>query len=257
MIKLIVGLVAIICFQFSFSEKNNSDITYFPNETEDYSLKYGIFKVGEAHLEFNFNQKCSGGYIQADAKSSGLLKLIKDIHFRYECCMDTLTGLPISDSRILIEGDYVDISTVYYDHMSREDSSLIYSKKTDTIVVPKNVYDLLSGFHHYRANYLGDNLPMNHTISTKTFFIDQIWDLTIRYCGKEIINTNYGPIECIKVKPVTIIGHFFRTTDAMTIWFANNGKYIPIKFSIDLKLGTLYGNITDFKSHNVINELKK
>ena len=28
--------------------------------------------------------------------------------------MDTLTGLPVSDSRILIEGDYVDINTVYY-----------------------------------------------------------------------------------------------------------------------------------------------
>jgi hypothetical protein len=63
-----------------------------------------------------------------DAKSSGLLKLFRDIHFRYECCMDTLTGLPITDSRILIEDDYVDINTVYYDHLSRKDSSLIYSK---------------------------------------------------------------------------------------------------------------------------------
>jgi hypothetical protein len=255
--KLIAGLVSIICFQYSFSEKTNSEITYFPNETDDYSLNYGIFKVGEAHLEFNSDQKCSGGHIQADAKSSGLLKLFKDIHFRYECCIDTLTGLPISDSRILIEDDYVDISTVYYDHISREDSSLVYSKKLDTIVVPKNVYDILSGFQHYRANYLRDDLPLNQTISTKTFFIDKIWDLTIRYCGKEIINTAYGPVECIKVKPVTIVGHFFRTTDAMTIWFANTGKHIPIKFSIDLKLGTLYGNLTDHKSLNAINELKK
>jgi hypothetical protein len=249
-------LVSFICFQYSYSERTNSEITYFPNETIDFSLKYGIFKVGEAHLEFGFDQKCFGGYIQAYAESSGLLKLIKDIHFRYECCMDTLTGLPISDSRILIEGDYVDISTVYYDHTSREDSSLIYSKKTDTIVVPKNIYDLLSGFYHYRTNHLRDNLPLNHTVSTTTFFIDKIWDLTIRYYGKDIINTNYGPLECLKVKPVTIIGHFFQSSDAMTIWFLNNAKYIPVKFSIDLKLGTLYGNITNYKRLNVINKLK-
>jgi hypothetical protein len=254
--KLIAGLVLFICFQYSYSEKASSEITNFQGETVDYSLKYGIFKVGEAHLEFSFDQKCSGALIQASAKSSGLLELFKDIYFRYECCIDTLTGLPISDSRILIEGDYVDINTVYYDHVSRKDSSLIYSKKTDTLVVPKNIYDLLSGFYHYRKNYLGDNLPFNHTVTTTTFFIDEPWDLTIRYCGKDIINTNYGTIECLKVKPVTIIGHFFRTTDAMTIWFANRGEYIPVKFSIDLKLGTLYGNITDFKSHNVISKLK-
>lgn len=253
--KIIAGLVLFICFQYSSSEKTSSEITYFPHETVDYSLKYGIFKVGEAHLEFGFDQKCSGGYIQAYAESSGLLKLIRDVQFRYESCMDSLTGLPISDSRILIEGDYVDISTVYYDHTSRKDSSLIFSKKTGTIAVPKNIYDVLSGFYHYKVNYLGDNLPLNHTVSTPTFFIDKTWDLTIRYCGKEIVNTNYGPLECLKVKPVTIVGHFFRTTDAMTVWFTNNSKYIPVKFSIDLKLGTLSGNITNYKSHNVSNKL--
>jgi hypothetical protein len=254
--KFIIVFVSFICFQYSYPEKIKSEIPHFPNERVDFSLKYGIFKVGEAHIEFSYDKKCAGAYIHADAKTSGLLKLFRDIHFRYECCMDTLTGLPISDSRILIEGDYVDISTVYYDHISRKDSSLIYSEKTDTIVVPKNIYDLLSGFYHYRANYLSDNLPLNHTVSITTFFIDKIWDLTIRYCGKEIINTNYGSIECLKVKPVTIIGHFFQTTDAMTIWLSNNGKHIPLKFTIDLKLGTLYGNITNYQSNNVISKLK-
>jgi len=254
--KFILVLVLFICFQYSFSEKPKSEIAYFPTERVDFSLNYGILKIGDAHIELNFDQKCPGAFIHVDARSSGLLKLFKDIHYRYECCMDTLTGLPISDSRILIEDDYVDIGTVYYDHVSRKDSSLIYSEKTDTLAVPKNIYDLLSGFYHYRTNHLGDNLPLGYTVTTTTFFIDDIWDLTIRYCGKDIINTIYGPIECLKVKPVTVIGHFFRTADAMTIWFENNGEFIPIKFSIDLKIGTLYGKITDYNSKNVINKLK-
>jgi len=249
-------LVLFICFQYSFSEKPKSEIVYFPNERVDFSLNYGILKIGDAHIEMSFDQKCSGGFIHVDARSSGLLKLFKDIHYRYECCMDTLTGLPISDSRILIEDDYVDIGTVYYDHVSRKDSSLIYSAKRDTLAVPKNIYDLLSGFYHYRTNHLRDNLSLNYTVTTTTFFIDDIWDLTIRYCGKEIINTIYGPMECLKVKPVTVIGHFFRTSDAMTIWFANKGEFIPVKFSIDFKIGTLYGKITDYKGKNVISKLK-
>jgi hypothetical protein len=248
--KLIAGLVLFVCFQYSFSEKPGSEFTSFPNERIEYSLKYGIFKIGESQVEFGFDRKCSGAYIHADAESSGLMKLFRNIHFRYECCLDTLTGLPVSDSRTLIEGDYVDINTVYYDHVSRKDSSLIYSKKTDTLAVSKNIYDILSGFYHYRANYLGNNLLPNSTVTIKTFFIDKPWDLTIRYCGEEIVSTDFGPIKCIKVKPVTIIGHFFRTSDAMTIWLTNNEKHIPLKFSIELKIGTLYGEITGYKSIN-------
>jgi hypothetical protein len=243
----IAGLVAFICFQYLFSQKTDLEIPYYPNETADFSLKYGIFKVGEAHLEFSYNKKCSGAYILAYAKSSGLFKLISNVHYRYECCMDTATGLPITDSRILMEDNYVDISTVYYDHLSLKDSSLMYSKKTDTIIGPKNIYDLLSGFYHYRVNYLEDNMPPHHSITITTFFIDEIWDLTIRYCGKDTISTIFGNTECLIVKPITIIGHFFRTSDAMSIWITNDGKYIPVKFSINLRIGSLHGNITDYK----------
>ncbi len=243
----VIGLFSIIYFQYIFSQKNNIEIPYYPNEVVEYSLKYGIFNIGEAHLEFGYNQKCKGAFIQAYVKSSGLMKLINDIHLRYECCMDTVTGLPISDSRILIEGDYVNINTVFYDHYTYENFSLIYSKKTDTLFCPKYIYDILSGFYLYRANFLSDNLPLNHTYSITLFFIDEIWDLKIIYCGAETRNTIYGPIECIKVQPVTIIGHFFRTTNAMSIWFTNNGKYIPVEFSTNFRFGTLHGYIANYK----------
>lgn len=244
---LIAGLVSIISLQFSFSQKTGSPGHAYINESVDYSLKYGIFKIGEAHVEFNIGEKYSGAFIQAVAMSTGLVKFIKDIHYSYECLLDTSTGLPDQDSRILIEGDYVDTSTVYYDRISRSDSTIIFSKKTDTIVGPKIIYDILSGFYLYRLNHLSAGLPLNHTFNTTTFFIDKIWNLSIIYCGKETISTRYGPIECLKVKPVTVIGHFFRRSDAMTIWFSNNGEYIPVKFSLDFKLGTIYGIVTDYK----------
>jgi len=247
----LIGLVFIFCFQFSFAQGIQLNIPDYPDETVDFSVKYGIFKIGEAHIDFHIDQNCNGANIQAYARSAGIFKFFKDIFFKYECCMDTATGLPFSDSRTLIEGDYVDISTVYYDHLSREDSSLVYSLKTDTVVVPKNIFDLLSGFYNYRSNYLGSKLPPDNIVSTTTFFIDRVWDLQIRFCGKEIINTIYGPIECLKIKPLTIIGHFFRTSDAMSIWFANDGGYLPVKFSVDLKLGTLVGTISDYKSERV------
>ena len=244
---IITGILALIFLQFSSTEDKSRGIKNIEAEEVNYTLKYGIFKIGEAQVKLTYDDKCRGALIIADAKSTGIFKFIKNVHFRYECCMDTATGLPQTDSRILIEGEYADISTVYYDHLSRMDSSLVYSEKTGTLVVPKNIYDLLSGFYRYRTYYLRNNLPLHYTVKTTTFFIDKVWDLTITYYGKETIRTVYGPMECIVVKPVTVIGHFFRTSDAMTIWFADKGKYIPVKFSLDMKVGTLYGDITPLK----------
>ena len=250
------GLVLLFFFQYSFAQKDNSEIPRYTIEEADYSLKYGVFKIGEAHAEISYDNKCQGTFIQASAKSTGLVRLFKRIFYIFECCMDPITGFPIQDSRILIEGDYVDSSRVFYDRLSRQDSTIIFSKKTDTIVGPKIIYDLLSGVIYYRQNYLGDNLPKNHTFRLTTFFIDKVWDLRLIYFGKEIIDTKYGSIECLKVNPVTIIGHFFRTSDAMTIWFTNDERHVPVKFTLNFKLGTLYGDIIDYKSLAINNNLR-
>jgi len=63
---------------------------------------------------------------------------------------------------------------------------------------------------------------------------------------KETIHTIFGPVECLKVKPVTVIGHFFQSSDAMTIWFTNSKDLIPVKFLLNFKLGTLKGNMTGY-----------
>ena len=244
--SFLAGLVSVIFLQFSFSQQASPGIRLYSDEEVDYSLRYGFFKIGEAHVEFNNSLKCNGAFIQAYARSTGLVKFIKDIFYKYECCMDVASGLPFTDSRILIEGDYIDTGTVYYDRLSRKDSTVIYSKKTGTITGPKGIYDLLSAFYYYRSNFLGNNLPLNQRITITTFFIDKVWDLIITYHGKETISTKLGPVECLKVKPVTVIGHFFRTSDAMTIWFTNDGRYIPVKFTLEFKLGTLNGIITEY-----------
>lgn len=217
------------------------------NESIDYDLFYGPVKIGVAHLDFGYNPACPSVYITAEAYSTGLAKLFKNVFFSYECCMNAKTGLPIYDSRILTQGDYSEANTVYYNHSYRKDSTLVYSKLTDSVLVPKNIFDILTGFFHYRTNYFPADLSAPYNASIKTFFIEKVWDLNIRYYGTETIDTKYGHIECFKIKPKTVEGYFFGSSDAMTIWVTKKGRHVPLKFSIDLKIGTLYGEITDYQ----------
>lgn len=247
-------LLATLCMLVShliFPQSVKHIVPDYANESIDYNLYYGIIKIGEAHLNFKTDGKCASAFIVAEAKSTGLIKFIKDIHFKYESCMDTLTGLPIFDSRILIEGEYSDLNTVYYNHTARADSSIVYSIKTDTVIVPKNIYDLLTGFYDFRANHILADMPYDYAVHHTTFFIDEVWDLNISYHGMEKVFTRYGMIECYIFKPETIVGHFFRSKDAVTIWITKDSGLIPVKFCIQLKIGTLYGELSRYQKTNL------
>jgi hypothetical protein len=161
--------------------------------------------------------------------------------------MDPNTGLPVTSTRKIREGDYTNNNIVFYFHTLREDSSIVYSETIDSVVVPKNIYDILTGFFHFRSNYLIPNLPGFSTVVIKTFFVDEIWDLTIRYAGKETIETIYGKKECLKLMPVTEVGQFFKTQNDMTIWVTNDKRMIPIKIHLDLKVGSLTAELKSYK----------
>lgn len=231
-----------------FAQKVEVIIPDFRQEIMRYNLKYSIFNVGEAYIEFKTNENCDGAWLNAEARSSGLLKFIKDVHYKFESCMDTLTGLPSVASRIIREDDFENLNEVQYFHKLRADSSIIYSLETDSVVVPKNILDILTGFYHFRANNITDNIQEGHIDTVTTYFIDEVWDLIIRFAGEETINTKYGPVKCYKYMPVTQVGRYFKTEDDLSIWVTATGKHIPVKLQVELKLGSFIAELESYYS---------
>src|SRR6266700_172480 len=63
--------------------------------------------------------------------------------------------------------------------------------------------------------------PVYHVTGTgKNFsFLDnQVYNLYIRYVGKETIKTKYGKFHAIKIKPLLIKGTIFEGGEKMTVW---------------------------------------
>lgn len=229
-------------------QKRNTKVPDYRHEKMHYNLKLGFFTIGEANVEFVTSMTCKGAKINAEAKSSGFVKIIKDVHYKFESCMDTLTGLPSVASRRIIEDDFSSLNTVEYFHKLRSDSSVVYSTQTDSLVVPKNIFDILTGFYHFRANGISNDLPKGHVDTVTTFFIDEVWDLIIRFAGEETIKTKYGMVKCLKFMPVTEVGRFFKTTDDMSIWVTKAGKNIPVRLEVDLKVGSLVADLESYQA---------
>jgi hypothetical protein len=248
--KVLNKIFLLIIYVNAFCQHDGNKIPDYKNERIDYVIKYGLVKIGYAQLGFSTHKECSQVYIFAEAKSCPWLTLFFDIKYRYESCMDTLSGLPIYDSRILIEDDYVDKNTSYYFRDNSDDFCIIYSDKTDSIKAPYITYDYLTSIYHFRANYINDKLPKFYKKNYTMFFIDEVRKLNFTYHGITEIKTIHGKIECLIIKPETLVGHFFNSNEAMTIWVSNDGNYIPYRFCLKLKLGTIQGELLNYRKQH-------
>ncbi len=254
----IISLLALLPHFHDHLTEASYAVPDYKGETMQYQLKYGIFTIGYATISFLDVPGECGVHISAEAHSTGLIKLIKEIDYRFEACMDPATGLPRSATRSLRDGNYSVYNELIFDQHSRSDSAIIYSQLSGKHVVQKNIYDILTGFFHFRKNQMQECRAEGDSVVVRTYFTDMLWDLNIRYGGEEPINTKYGRIDCIEYKPETVIGRYFRHNDDMLVWFTRDEISIPVKIKLNLIIGSLKGDLVayqnpkNFAAHQII-----
>lgn len=120
--------------------------------------------------------------------------------------------------------------------------------KTNTKTI-KNVepcaVDLLSAFYWARTLNFdiykpGDKIPVTMAVD------DTVYNLYIRYEGKEQYKTKLGTFNCMKVKPLLVEGDIFKKGEGMTIWFTDDANRIPVRIESELAVGRI---TCDLKSY--------
>jgi len=68
----------------------------------------------------------------------------------------------------------------------------------------------------------------------------------LQYLGKEVINTKFGKIECLKFKPTTKRSRIFRGEGSITIWLSNDQNRVPVRLQADLVIGSIKADLNNF-----------
>jgi hypothetical protein len=212
-----------------------------------YSLKVGVFQVGEVLLTFTGDTLGCDAYLYCSAKSTGLVKILKDVQYTFDAYVDTSMGSAYRSTRIIREGEFTDYDEVIYDRESRADSMIVVTEDMDTLIVAKDISDILVAFFLFRRNYIKSSLKVNSVTHFNTYFVDKEWELNIKYAGKEKVETALGTANCFKFLPETEVGRYFDSTDDMSMWVTANKWLIPVKFEANLKVGTLRADIVSYK----------
>jgi hypothetical protein len=159
---------------------------------------------------------------------------------RYETYIDTATLQPYKFVRNIDEGGY------------KKYEEVTFNKATNTAItndgvfkIPACIQDVLSSimyarnidFNKYKP---GDKIPF------QMFLDKEIFNMYIRYIGKETVKTKYGKFRAIKFKPLLVKGTIFEGGEKMTVWVSDDPNHVPVRIESPISVGSVKVDMIGF-----------
>jgi hypothetical protein len=230
----------------------NNDNRTIKNESfkrgEDlkFRIHYGIIDAGMAEIEIMDENKVlndrSTMHIVGTGTSKGAFDFFFKVRDRYETYIDEAAISPVVFIRKVNEGGYKFNQNQVYDNDKKKVNS--NGKSFD---VPDYTQDMLSAYYFARTMDLS-NAKAGDVFSVNSFIDNEVWDLKIKYIGKETIQTDVGKVKCIKFRPIVQKGRIFKKEEDLNVWISDDKNHIPIRAQANVLIGSVRMDITSYSN---------
>jgi hypothetical protein len=160
----------------------------------------------------------------------------------YETYIDTATLQPYKFIRNVFEGGYKK-----YENVSFNQKANTATSTKGTFKVPNCIQDVLSAIY-YARNIEFNKYKPGDKINFDMYIDDEIFNMYIRYLGKEKIKTKYGKFNAIKFKPLLIKGTIFEGGEKMTVWVSDDPNHIPLRIESPISVGSVKVDMMGYKN---------
>ena len=206
----------------------------------------GFIWINSGNAEFNVKSETVDNHntyhITGVGKTANSFEWFYKVSDVYESFIDKETMLPLRFVRNVNEGGMKFCNDVCFDHAKEQ---AVSNKKNYPI--PKSTQDVLSSMYFARnINYnkysAGDKIPF-------TMFLDnQVYNLYIKYIGKEKISTKMGVFNAIKISPLLIEGTIFKDGNKMTIWLSDDDNHLPVRIESPILIGSIKIDLLQYEN---------
>jgi Protein of unknown function (DUF3108) len=252
--KSIALIVCIFLFGLSMPVQDGGDFCGLPNlafqagESITFKVYYtlaGVYiSAGEA--TFTVALEDLGGkpvyHVTGAGKNYSFLDNFFKVRDKYESFIDTASLQPLKFIRNVSEGSYRK-----YENVSFNKTAHTAITNSGVFKTPDCIQDVLSTMY-YARNIDFDKMKPGDKIPFSMFLDNQVYDLYIRYVGKEIVKTKYGKFRAIKIKPLLIKGTIFEGGEKMTVWISDDANHIPVRVESPISVGSVKVDMMDFKN---------
>jgi len=239
-------LLSLGCMAFCFKAKapddefcNQKNTSFQAGEQLTYTVYYavaGIYIDAGTATFTNTLEKLNNKpvyHITGDGKTNPSYDWIYKVRDKYETFLDTATLQPLKFLRNVEEGGYKKYENITF---NRSANTAVTTE--GVFKVPDCVQDVLSSVY-YARNIDFSKYKTDDKIPFKLFLDNQVYDMYIRYMGKETVKTKYGKFKAIKFRPLLIKGTIFSGGEKMTVWVSDDENHIPLRIESPIVVGKI------------------
>ena len=192
-------------------------------------------------------------HIVGEGNTNSSYELIYKVRDKYETYIDTATMQALKFVRNVNEGGY------------KKYQNVTFNKTANTAVtndgvynVPACVQDVVSAVF-YARNIDFSKLKVDDKIAFSMFLDNEVYNMYIRYLGKEVVRTKFGKFNAIKFKPLLLKGTIFEGGEKMTVWVTDDDNHIPVRIESPIVVGKVKIDMMSYENirHPLTSLIKK
>jgi hypothetical protein len=240
----LIGIPLIVFMAFSAKTKTPyedncsiKNVAFNAGEKVSYTVYYAVagIYVNAGNATFTNTLEMLNNkpvyHIVGDGKTNPSYDWIFKVRDKYETYIDTATMQAMKFVRSVNEGGF------------KKYQNVTFNKTANTAVtsegvfkVPTCVQDVVSSVF-YARNIDFSKLNPEDKVAFSMFLDNEVYNMYIRYIGKETIKTKYGKFNAIKFKPLLLKGSIFEDGENMTVWVTDDDNHIPVRIESPISVG--------------------
>lgn len=215
--------------------------SFGPGECFEYRVHYGLFNAAEAKVSVSQQIHTVNGRpcykVDITGKTVGAFDWITKIRDNWQSWIDTVSIIPQKSYRNIQEESYRKEETVLYNH-AKDDAIVNDENGQKNYDIPNNAQDVISGYYFLRTIDFS-KFNDGDVVQVPTFFDKEVYQMKIKYRGREVIKTKFGKMKAIRLNPVMPNNSLFKGDNSIRIWVSDDANKVPIRVEVDLWVGSM------------------
>ena len=249
-VGIALGMLTLLTAAFTATNtyRRVVNTSFGPGEHIEYRVHYGFINAAEARVDVApslyavNNRPCY--QVNVFARTTGAFDLVTRVRDTWRSYIDTSAILPQKFYTSIRENSYRKEENMTFNHAANTVKAEERTEK-DLFNVPDNVHDVVSGYFFLRTVDFA-KLAVGTVIEMPAFYDDAVYNVKVRYRGKEVVRTKFGKINTIKISPVLATNGFFKGEDAVLVWVSDDLNKIPLKIEVELAIGSIAMDIKSY-----------
>ena len=212
-----------------------------------YSSSLGNLTAGEAIITVEDWKESAQGrtrdvyHITGLGNSKGMFNWFFKVRDKFESFIDKETLLPYLFIRKTREGKFKQDDTIVF---NRHLNEAVSSKKVVT-QVPPDVHDFVSAVYFMRTLNVHD-FDADSMFRINFFLDDSVYMSAVKFQGRSIVETKWGPVKCLRIAPMMASGEVFAEQYPMHVYVTDDDMHLPVLAESKVIVGSIKMDLVEY-----------